>query len=303
MSIKLGQITYDIKNSTIDCDPIRIGVTETFGTSAKENVYGKNIFNKMNSRRITKLEFDALTENEVVDIRSIMQNRQYENKIFVNEPSTNQILSTDSMAAGYSQIDTAPGANWSTTIGSTDIAKMRYIDANYYSITNATTNFTYLYFQFDLNPFILAYGVNAIQYLTLFLHNPYCFEDNGSIYAKGYRILAYSDKWSKYYQIGEQSYSINDYRLRVANKMNQQFYTIKKVSEFTDIGDSLYSARYVRFVMVNKEPRINQVELGVNSVGLLINGLGVKQTNPDNFTYRNEWTGSGYTGSIELTSI
>jgi hypothetical protein len=58
----------------------------------------------------------------------------------------------------------------------------------------------------------------------------------------------------------------------------------------------------VTFAMQTLTGETNSV-IGLNYVGLAVNGYGVKMTNVNNFTYRSPYTLSGFTGSLELSEV
>lgn len=309
MSIRLGQISSDIMAldtnyaGVVSFTPIRISVKENYNPSVSSNLNGKTLVRKDNATLSVDLEFDALSATTVGQLRDVLQNRVYEKKVYIDEPSTSCLYSTDALTlldCGYSKSDTVPGTL--TAFSEAEIATMRYVDSTYYSLTNSTTKYSYLVFNFDLSSFIDAYGVSAVKWITLFMHNPYATLNGQNTLPAGYRVLVYSNKNAKWFQLGEQSYSISDVNLRAVSKMNQQFFTIRKVSQFMSIADCIEDSRYIKFAVCNKNSTVGST-VGLNSVGCIVNGFGCKQINVDNFGYRNSYDASGLTGTVSLGGI
>lgn len=306
--ITLGFVNDKPTTSSSVFTPINIRVEESYNSSLCENKYGANRDSGGVTKAAISLEFDAMADTDVINMRTILQDRVYSKKVFMNETSqainaTSLILDAGVTASsGYNLSDNVIGDI--TTFSSAEAATINQIDSDYFENSQATNDYTYLVFNFDITTFISTYGVNAIDRLTLFLHNPYCVRVDGddSVYGEGYRILAYNGV--SYVEIAEQSWTMQDSTLRGSNLMNQQYFSIKKVADFTNIYSSI-NINYVRFLMVNKNPRLadNTLKMGLNCVGLFINGYGVKQTNVDNWTARDPYILSGSTATIDLGEL
>lgn len=305
MSIKLGMITSSPSDISTNYDPINIIVDEDYNAISSTNLYGKNVTGLKDAQASITLEFDAITSTTLANLRDLLSDRTIETKVFVNEPSTYQVYDASSLSSsGWYQGNGSIDLYSYTLFSGAEITSLTTIDTNAYSLVNTTTKYSYLYFRFDISSFISAYGASAIDRLTLFLHNPWCSRYDGQdTFCEGYRILVKNGV--SWYEIGQQSYAIADSDLRASSKINQQFFSLRKVAEFTNIVEDIVSTNYIQFLMVNKDARSgsDEVTLGLNCVGLFINGYGVRQTNVDNFTYRDPYTDSGYTGTIVLTEV
>jgi hypothetical protein len=321
MSIKIGnvstRITYDV---TTEFTPIKLDILENVNSGTIENNFGRNQYNKKSSIAEITLEFDALAESTGPKaLYKIINNRQYEKKLFLNHPANTLQLIDFFTPPGNTKISYErqmfdfPPSSIVTEFTSNEYLKIRNIDTLYWnnSAIPGAYNYVFVCFTFDLTNYLAAYNIDSIDRLTLFLHNPYCLTTGTQ---SGYKIYAYIRTGAYLYdwiEIGSQSLSVSDVDLRAVNKMNQQFYSIKKVQDFSKVADFIdtngspaFGANTVTFMMKNSVSWAGaNLDLGFNYVGLAINGYGVKQTNEDNFTFREPYTGAGYTGTVVLSEV
>ena len=309
MSISLNVLSnnvWDVMSQT--WDPIKIDINEEINERDELVKYGMNKFWKRDAHATIDLEFDAYPAASLISLREVLDNRKYETKVFINHPATYAVQDHASHSTGTNDIrwnksDGAIGSLTEITAGNYTACSV--INSSNYEITNSTTDYTYVDLRYDISAYLANHDVDDIDRLTICLHNPYSFGYVAApyeVFACGYRVFCKNG--NTYTPFGMQTYTIPDIVLRGASTINQRFFSLKQTPGFTNIHDYI-SSDLIEFVIVNDAPRVAGTVnyLGFNYAGLVINGYGCKRTNSDNFTFRNEYTGSGYTGSVTLTEI
>jgi len=301
MAIILDNIVTNVRSLTNSFIPSKINVNETFNSNFDNVPYGRNRNWQRPANATIKLEFTYYDDTNIVALRNVLMNRKYDKKVYVDEPSTEQLYD---MYAGttycyHGTSDTFPSSWTELTSGAGgEYSKIVDIDSNAYFYSQSTNKYSWLKFEFDISTFNTLYP-NSIERLTLMLHNPYA-ASNGAVAQDGYKIFINdaSTNGPGYVCIGEQSFSISDTVLRTAGQMNQQFYSYKKTQDIITVSST---SNIITFYMRNLTPRTtSSARVGLNYVALIINGYGVKQSNADNFTYQEPTTVAGSIGTVEL---
>jgi hypothetical protein len=310
MGCGIGIPVTSLKNCYSTVYPIRIGIDDDFSDSELNVIEGRSrLFNKPANSKIS-LEFDAYYEDDIAGLRNILFNRFHEKKVFINDPVSNQVYDHFSHGANhwikYGPSDTYPSSL--TELSSGEYIYVNSINDDYAIFSNSSLLYTWVVFQYDISDFINESGLDAIKRISLFMHNPFYYMTYGGIvYPGGFRVFAYNITASQWTCIGEQSYTVSDFNLRSINRINQQYFTLKKCANFTNISDYIHpTTKTIQFAMGGLETRPTPATvagLGFNYAALMINGYPVKQENEDNFTYRTPYDGGGSVATISLREV
>jgi hypothetical protein len=312
--IGLGFPTATLATAYSTFIPVKIAINEDFNQGYIDRPFGCNrYFHRPANANIT-LDFDVFDEADLVSLRTKLMDRFYEKKFYLHQPNledpTATLLSTQvydyNVHTGYQKAYTVRQSSWPTApteLSSANYTSLQNIDTNPLEIVSAAAIEMWLWVQmdFDVSAFITAQTAPAIERLCLFMHNPYCVVNS---LPDGYKVFAYNVTRAKWMQIGEQGFSLSDADLRTISRVNQQYFSIKKNSNFGCIADYIDGNNKVSFAMCNVNKAINlEVKLGMNYAGLLVNGYPVQLVGDDAFTYRELVTGAGFTGSLALQEI
>ena len=302
--IKLGYINDKDRNFLISQDVIKMDISDDANIAVKYNKTG-SITTDGYPKAKTTVEFDFLTEAQRADLRSVMLDANYP-KIFMRHPaganqnlnyygvtgpsSTHVVLYVDSDNAdlGYSGTEflTADYTNIGNTTG-------------YVTKSTAARAYQYIFFKFKTDAFDL--DNTYWKRISLLLHNCWC-TDNGV--GSGYIVDVYNQGQAKWINLLTVPYTLTDSQLyTLGDKVFQSFAIIKARENYTNVTDLTYASNTIYFRMRNLYPRITTVALGLNYVELLIDGWPVSWTNSNSLNYRDEFTGTGFTGTMELQEL
>jgi len=311
MSIKIGFIDDTSRTNLKTFQDVIVPLTieddsfPSFRRSGGGTLQGIKQSNKAN---IT-IQFDRLSQTNLGILRQVMHDREFLHKTYIHHP-----------ADAFQEIDygsiTAPSTTHiAKKIAGTDTADpsfasaTEFITGDYNDISQFTTTvnavtsslkFAFLFFQFDIDlnsaggaGYLGSKTINEIQRLTLFMDDPRSVDGSGDL---GFKIDAFRDSTSTWIEIYRQSIT--------TVTANRQFASIRPLEGFTNFGDFVDSSGKVTFRMRNLQERVSgTLSVGVKYVELMINGFGVVWTNSDNFTFRDAFTGAGFTGTMELEEL
>jgi hypothetical protein len=290
-------------------NPLNIDHSAKISSSEFSSSWNRTRFIKDKIKTTTKLTFDFLADSTVYNLKNIMQNSNYPNKLYVDFPNNSlQVGDWNSHTATKKLTQASgtavPGAQTEFTTDEYTYAGI--IDTNKVEFANFVDNFTFILFHIDLTAYLLANDINTIRCVTLFLHNPYCAEDNAN---SGFRIVCRRKSLANQYtDVGSQSLSIADADLQAEYKFNQKFFKFApdfaSFLTFEDYLDIQGGDNVLEFVMmpINPRPSASVQTIGFNYCAYAINGWGVRIGN-DAFTNTDPYTGMGSTGVVNLTEV
>ena len=292
--------------------PIRINIDNDFQASKSAKLDGRGrFFTRPLTSKLT-LEFDAYYDADLALLRDILYDRYYESKVFLNDPVSNQVFDHNPKSAtnwvkyGPSN-GLPPGSPTELTTG--EYATIGTINTTYFEALSETSYlYSWIILQFDISAFINESGMDAIERMTLFFHNPYSeLTISSNPFNRGVRAFAYNRTTGLWTTIGEQNVTITDPSLRAINRINQRYFGLKKASNFSNFSDYINASdNTIQFAICNDVPNVQTLgttAVGFNYDALIINGFGVKQSAEDNFTYREPWTGSGNVATLIFDEV
>ncbi len=311
MSIKIGFIDDTSRTNLKTFQDVIVPLTiedDSFSSFQRSGGGALQGVKQSNKANIT-VQFDRLTQANLGILRQVMHDRNFLHKTYIHHP-----------ADAFQEIDYGSISNPSTThiakrITGTDTADPTFASATEYTTglyndvsdfsTNVTATtgalkFAFHFFQFDIDlnsaggaGYLGSKTINEIQRLTLFMDDPRSSDGSGDL---GFKIDAFNDTASTWIEIYRQSIT--------TSTANRQFASIRPMEGFTNFADFVSSSGKVTFRMRNLQERVSgTLSVGVKYVELMINGFGVVWTNPDNFTFRDSFTGAGFTGTMELEEL
>lgn len=270
---------------------------------------------KQSNKASITLQFDRLSQTNLGILRQVMNDRDFIHKTYIHHPAdadqqinyTGVVTSPSNLGHSIRRLNETDLTNPDFDVG-IEVGLSIYSDISDFTTTvnasaTGTNDFAYFYFRFDLDQtesggsgFLTRTTINEVQRLTLFMFDPRAVDGSGDL---GFKIDvqrgndAASEQWI---EIKRQSIT--------TVTANRQFASIRPLEGFTKFSDFLNANNQVTFRMRNLQARTSgTLNVGVKYVELQINGFGCIWTSPDNFTFRDSFTGAGFTGTMELEEL
>lgn len=309
MSVKIGFID-DNTNSNLKTfvDQVRININDSdradfqLGADQLSGI-------RRSKKAVITLEFDRMSQANVSLLRKVIDDRVKPHKFFINEPNDTEQINTfvgitnpssthvgKKAVTDNADLSFASGAEFSTG---------EYGDINSFGAASeviastSSAKFGYLFFRFKITPWLAlsAITLDDIERLTLVMETPRAFETGGvSDVDLGLKIDAFNNGTSKFTEIKRMGVTVSE--------SNQQFASIRPVANFTNFADYVDGSDQIIFRVRNLQERTaDTLKVQMLYAEMIINGYGCVQTNSDNFTFRDTFTGAGKTGVLELAEL
>lgn len=257
------------------------------------------------------LDLDFVIDSEFKDLRAVLLNRAYPNKIYIREPGnvTGAIIHpTTALNKAYVKKGSTlyPAfADFTTEFTTTDYTRINAFSTPCSNTITADEYIHYL-FLFSLSDWLTAGGgsLNNLLRLTLFMQTPAAYRTHPAAATDKFGILVRAYNWST-------TSFIEMYRRSITlTAANQQAAGLRPITGFTTmrhfIGDEDGSYPNMAAFMVSVlQPRAGAgtVYLDMNYVACLVNGFMVRMTDVFNVNWREEITLVGRTGNIKLSEV
>lgn len=251
------------------------------------------------------LETDHLTTVEVYSIRNVLANRVYPHKLFLQHPATNQEYTFDTVenkcySKGTSDEDFTDFDGYGIEFSTQD-----YIDINTWNddtvdvLPPTANDYVYIQFTADLSDFINTQGTESITRITLALKSLF-LRDGDSVgnIGVGYKIDYWDISANAYIEIKRSGITVGS--------DNTIYASIRPVDNFSSYNQAFDLNNIVKFRIRNlyeKRDPTDNVSIQVDFAKIFVNGYGCVWNNEDNFTYRDTYTGSGWTGNLDLLEL
>lgn len=291
-------------------DVIKQDVSDSINTQMRKTKFGASTLYGSNKAKIS-IEFDFVTEAQLSSLRELCLNSRRQ-LIFMKHPAnSDQIIdyygitrpSTTHMI--YAIESDSADLDW----GGTEISQASYNllndypnnETQYYFQQNSKL-YSYIFFKFDVG----SYSTIPWQRLTLGLYNPYVLD--GTTYG-GYQIEAYNKVTHSWTMLSKANFTTPGYTSETGfNSDRSVFYSsLKSSAGFTKNSDYMIyngvsnQSLYLR--MRNIQPRVGILKMGIGYPHLLVDGFNVSVSSEWDFSFRSDFTGCGYTGSIEAVEL
>lgn len=249
------------------------------------------------------LEADHLTNANLGAIRKVLSNRVNPHKLFIKHPADSNheyIFDTGINRAYHQQSDDSDKTSFDYLTDGFDNAEVTNIntwDLNTVD-ENGTLKYVYFLFTADISNYVTNYAVNTITRITLamkdlFLTDEQSTGDKGI----GFKVDYYDNALLQYVEIKRQGITVD--------ADNVLYASIRPIDCFTNFDNAL-SSNLVKFRIRNLyENRVSggAISAQIAYAKIFVNGYGCVWDNVDNFTYRDTYTGNGWTGSLDLHEL
>lgn len=249
------------------------------------------------------LEGDHMTDAELGNLRKVLWNRNNPHKIFYQFPA---VLANQDYVFDAASNEAYTGDDNAGTLaaGATEFTGGEYTNINawdanavsYATIADAGVfrKYGYFFFEADISNFVSAYGVTRIERITIALKNLYLTDGQGDI---GFIIEAYNNTLSEWCEIERQG---------LTKDADNTFYaSIRPTDCFTSFDDFL-NTNFVLFRIRNlyaSRDTTQALNIQADFAKIFVNAYGCVWNEDDNFTYRESYTGAGWTGNVELAEL
>jgi hypothetical protein len=307
--VKLGYIDVSSASNKLTSinEIIKQDISEDEDVSVERGQYGRTMANRKAGMSVINTEYDWITESDLFSIRGSMKVRNGYKKIFLAHPAdTSQLIdgtydSGNHQTVKYLASNAANETLANLLLGSTITnSNISAIDSSKQDLTAAANKYLYLLFSVTFTDFITGFTKNAIKKITMLLHNFYMYDDAG---AYGFKVDVYditNAKWIELYRVGYH------FVMSTYTDFTQQTFGVRPCQNFTNYNSIVADTTgqvYFRIRNINERTTSGTIRASLNYCAFMVNGYGVEWTNDDNFTYREEYTEEGYTGTMELTEI
>lgn len=296
MSVKMGFLS----SSSSDMQTVEI---------VKQDIPRESFFNAMRSgqgdlqsviyseKANIHLELDRLTTSELSGIRKVMSNRVYPHKLFMQHPATNQEYTFDTTDNKcYNEDDDSPDYKTLTN----EFTSQKYIDINVFDTNfvslSTIDDYTYLFFTADISDFITAQGSESLTRITLALKNLFLQDgDSSGNIGVGFQIAYFDASLDDYVEIKRSGITLDS--------DNTIYASVRPIDNFSNFDNALVG-NTVKFRVRNLYARRSgSIAMQVDFAKIFVNGYGCVWNNEDNFTYRDTFTGAGWTGNMDLLEL
>lgn len=251
------------------------------------------------------LEFDSLTTTELSNIRRVLANRVYPHKLFLQLPATNQeYVFNDTTNKCFTK--SSNDADFKDFSGSgVEFTSGEYTNINAWNdtavVANSSSADNYILMQFtaDISDFITDQGAESITRITLALKNLFLNDGNSSgDIGIGFQISYYDAQVDEYIEIKTAGITVDG--------DNTIYASIRPIDNFTNFANTLVGnvVKFrVRNLYANRTQGSDAVSIQTDFAKIFVNGYGCVWDGVDNFTYRDSYTGAGWTGAIDLLEL
>jgi len=308
MSIKIGFLNASGSGLKTISDAVKIDIIDDERYDADRGGLGDNWSTRQSAKARIVIELDHMTQATVGNsLWKVLNNRDFPHKVYIHEPAdptqeedftgiTVPATVTHQARLGPTN---DPNADFNDVIA---FSNQQYLDISDF-LTGVTFNtsvsiYAYYFFQFDISPFITAFGTEFIRRLTLFLQDIELFKNNANKDKTGYIVWAFNFVQNEWIEIKRQDVTVK--------ATNQQFASLRPIEGFTDFSEFIESGTdKVRFRIRNLQAgkSFEGLQFNIKYVKLLINGFGCVKNNDGNFNFRDTFTGMGYVGTIGLDEL
>ena len=263
------------------------------------------------------LDMDFIEDTEYGNLRKIMLNRKYPNKIYIREPglvSGGILIPTHANNLAYKLKN-----NLALPI-LTSLTATEFTTGDYTNITGFSTPMSYsasvneylhYLFTFDLTTFLTSVSLDNLLRLTLFMQTPAAYRVPASGPTDKYGIIVHAYNFSQSTLLSTAVWTEIYRRSITLQSTNQQAAGLRPITGYTsiqnyvDISGATLGQNYVAFMVSILQPRngAGTIYLDSNYVALFCNGFMVRMTDNFNLNWREEITIVGRTGNLKLSEV
>jgi hypothetical protein len=299
MSVKFGYISDRAHTNIASLDVIKEDVSDDQRNDVKYNKIGSYSF-QSDSIAKANIEFDFVDETNKALIKKVLLNSNYQ-KVYIRHPASSGYfknyygITKPSSTHVCLYIDSNDG---DLDYGGTEITNysdISEIDTNNLSVQTLSHTYQYIFYKFKCTD--IAFETGVIKRVSLFIHNPYCYNNSGD--NAGIKFDCYNQSTGAWQRCGKINYTTNVFS---TGKFLQYYAVLKPRDKFTSFYDFALDG-YMYWRQRSLFPRVGLTRLQANYVELIIDGWPISVTSNMALNWRDNFTGVGRTGQLELSEI
>jgi len=305
MPVRIGYFSDAPATDTISIrDVVRINISDLDEYQSQRAGRGTLISTRQSQKSDINIELDRLKDVDLSKIRNILHNRVNPHKFYANHPDDATQIKTFEPSADPdpNNLLYLASDNDNALIGSgaVEISGAEYTDfANFsgglYSKTSAL-KFQYLFAEVDTAAFGSAVSLEVLQRIGIAFAGIE-FKETGGTEQIGFKVDVKIPASSNFIEIYRQGNNVSNVLPHVAN--------LRPIDGFTSFSKIILSD-IVGFRirnLIQKPVTWTSMDFNANWMRALLNVWGVAYNGVDNFTFRNSFTGSGNTGSLNFEEL